>query len=31
MPRTLARVKEDGPEALRTRNLFATADFLDVR
>ena len=31
MPRTLARAKRDAPEALRKRNLFATADFLDVR
>jgi hypothetical protein len=31
MPRTLARAKQEAPEALRKRNLFATADFLDVR
>jgi hypothetical protein len=31
MPRTLARVMHEGPEPLLNRNLFATADFLDVR
>ena len=31
MPRTLARAKEAGPLSLVNRNLFATADFLDVR
>jgi hypothetical protein len=31
MPRTLAHAKSDGPEPLRRRNLFAPADFLDVR
>jgi hypothetical protein len=31
MPRTLAHAKREAPEALRKRNLFATADFLDVR
>jgi hypothetical protein len=31
MPRTLARSKTEAPEALRRRNLYAPADFLDVR
>ncbi|HWS73467.1 MAG TPA: hypothetical protein VN605_15255 [Thermoanaerobaculia bacterium] len=31
MPRTFAHVKEEGPTPLLSRNLFATADFLDVR
>jgi hypothetical protein len=31
MPRTLAHALRNAPEALRKRNLFATADFLDIR
>jgi hypothetical protein len=31
MPRTLQRAKTDGPEAFRKRNLYAPADFLDLR
>lgn len=31
MPRTLARVRAEAPEPLRKRNVFASADFLDVR
>lgn len=30
MPRSFARAKTDGPEPLRSRNLIALPDFLDV-
>lgn len=31
MPRTMARVRMEAPDALRSRNLFATSNFLDFR
>ena len=31
LPRTLEHAKREAPEALRKRNLYASADFLDLR